>query len=300
MEQIIYEMSPEAIENMILSQGIPLISDYNELLRTNLFRNIEIFSNNFLSDHVKVLKNYRWSIDPLHQWSRQWEYPFTYSYIRHFISSNNKSMYSNEKFNILDAGSGCTFFPYYISYKHSNCKIYCCDNDYSLVPLFAGINNNMENTEIEFNNYDLVNPCYKDDFFDIIYCISVLEHIPNYEEVIKQFKRIIKPNGIIIITFDISLDGKSEITIEKAQDLLDKMDSIFGTRKNNRYQKIQTIINRPDILTTKWARTFNENSLPWKLTWKSFLISILNLNLPKKPFFQLNSIICYMEKYLEV
>lgn len=42
---------------------------------------------------------------------------------------------------------------------------------------------------------------FKEIFFDIIVCSEVLEHIPQYEEVIGNIERCIKAGGLIIITF---------------------------------------------------------------------------------------------------
>jgi len=44
----------------------------------------------------------------------------------------------------------------------------------------------------------------KDSSFDAIMCIEVLEHIPHPAESIKEFSRIIKPNGYLIITAPVS------------------------------------------------------------------------------------------------
>jgi ubiquinone/menaquinone biosynthesis C-methylase UbiE len=43
---------------------------------------------------------------------------------------------------------------------------------------------------------------YPDNHFDIIFSICVIEHIPNYEEVLQECLRILKPGGRIIFTVD--------------------------------------------------------------------------------------------------
>ena len=40
----------------------------------------------------------------------------------------------------------------------------------------------------------------KDETFDAILCTEVLEHIPYPEKTLKEFSRLLKPNGILILT----------------------------------------------------------------------------------------------------
>ena len=44
----------------------------------------------------------------------------------------------------------------------------------------------------------------KDSSFDAVMCIEVLEHIPHPIEAIKEFSRIIKPNGYLVMTAPVS------------------------------------------------------------------------------------------------
>ena len=71
---------------------------------------MEAFSNRFTSIKrgYSAGYKYRWVIDPLYHWSRQWEYPFVYEKIKSLASKN-------PDLAILDAGSGFTFFPFYLA-----------------------------------------------------------------------------------------------------------------------------------------------------------------------------------------
>lgn len=40
-----------------------------------------------------------------------------------------------------------------------------------------------------------------DNFFDIIVCTETIEHIDDYRAVLKEFKRLLKPGGILTLTF---------------------------------------------------------------------------------------------------
>lgn len=63
----------------VLPDGIPLTHDYIKLIESDTFNAIEQYSNHFLSVNKSILKSYmrKWVDDPLHQWSRQWEYPLS-------------------------------------------------------------------------------------------------------------------------------------------------------------------------------------------------------------------------------
>ncbi|MGH8743753.1 MAG: hypothetical protein ACREUY_05680, partial [Burkholderiales bacterium] len=100
---------------------MPKIPDYQRLLQSGLFKSMESFSEDFVRSQSAYLKDYRrkWVADPLHQWSRQWEYPFVFSRISEYARN------AEPRLNILDAGSGVTFFPFFLSSRFSHAAISC-------------------------------------------------------------------------------------------------------------------------------------------------------------------------------
>ncbi len=48
---------------------------------------------------------------------------------------------------------------------------------------------------------DILKTGYTNNFFDVIICTEVLEHITKFKLVLKEFKRILRPGGLLIITF---------------------------------------------------------------------------------------------------
>jgi ubiquinone/menaquinone biosynthesis C-methylase UbiE len=60
----------------------------------------------------------------------------------------------------------------------------------------------MKRGKIEFIPGDLTNTDFPDNFFDIITCISVVEHGVNEEKYFKEMHRILKKGGLLITSTD--------------------------------------------------------------------------------------------------
>jgi ubiquinone/menaquinone biosynthesis C-methylase UbiE len=44
---------------------------------------------------------------------------------------------------------------------------------------------------------------YPDDSFDVVICLEVLEHVPHPAKAIREFQRVLRPNGTLIVTVPI-------------------------------------------------------------------------------------------------
>lgn len=236
--------------------GIPTENDYQAVLDSEEFRDLEQFSSHFLAITGKSFREYgrRWVHDPLHQWSRQWEYPFVLSYLVPGLERGGAK-------RVLDAGSGATFFPYYLQSRYTGVEISCCDQDQSLERLFQKINHSSD-SRVDFVAADLRDTPYDADRFDMAYCISVLEHTECYPEIIAELDRIIKPGGTLIITIDVSLNGGRDISPAGAADLMAVLSTRFNTPEELPAD-LGGLLATPDIFTTLSARKLDKNLLPW-------------------------------------
>lgn len=243
--------------NAALADGIPTSRLYMEVLESELFREMEAFSDEFLSDSRRFLQGYmkKWVNDPLHQWSRQWEYPFVYKKLKQFSDAG-------EKFDVLDAGAGIGFFPYYIDKQFPSANIYCCDYEPLLPAIYEQLNAR-HHARVEFLNNDLKALSYGAESFDVVYCISVLEHTDNYPLIIDEFYRVLKPGGMLVVTFDISLDGARDISIDRASVLLGLLEARFEGASGH-IETLNSHLSGPDVFTTLTARDMNPGLLPWK------------------------------------
>ena len=110
-----------------------------------------------------------------------------------FINQNLK-LGINNKMRILDAGCG---YGIYVQ----KCSAYA--SEVIGIDIFKE-HLNIAKARKKDNTYFILNTAehlaFKDDSFDAIICIETLEHIPSDEKAVKEFSRILKTGGILIIT----------------------------------------------------------------------------------------------------
>lgn len=156
-------------------------------------------------------------------WSRAWEYPWAIE----------ASCLDNKTLKVLDAGGGGTSFIDYIAGMGNECFVIdpSLDHDQSFdwnsekgvhrnirSVLFSFIlralqirrawtlPNNNRNGRVKYFPYSAQDTKFPDEYFDRIFCLSVMEHIPEeiWPACIKEFERILKPGGRLILTLDMS------------------------------------------------------------------------------------------------
>jgi SAM-dependent methyltransferase len=165
-------------------------NDYSLLGDT--FKKASEFQQDFLKDNK--LSDYSWSSNPLHQWSRYFEYPF----IINAIDSINK-----KNLSILDYGAGKTFLPFFLLQKKHD--VICYDVvDYS---------DYYENTPIGFTKSLKT----IDKKIDVAYSVSVLEHTEDPVAEISNIYNLLADDGIFIMTFDVDCRGDLSISLDNLQ-----------------------------------------------------------------------------------
>ena len=255
---------------MEMRRGIPLISDLLALQGQEMYgRHVE-FNRSFLKAHGPAIRRYgrQWGTDPFQLWSRRWEYPFAVQCILDFAAGSPAVPP-----RILDAGSGVTYFPYFLSHLIAGAKVTCCDSNPKYAGIFAEINRDRsaagQGGNIEFVQAMLQSLPFAPASRDVIACISVLEHTTNYGEILAEFARVLCPGGLLVLTFDLSLDGKFELSRQKAADLITTLGRHFvcpdGTAPVGRFLKeLDRIDETEAILSTDYIRNTQPGLLPWK------------------------------------
>lgn len=246
---------------MQMRSGIPSVVDLDQLLATDTYRAYTGYNADFLKKHGPALAKYgrHWGQDPFGLWSRRWEYPFVGQAILNFASAQQAT-----GLNVLDAGSGVTFFDYLLCDRLPDGKVTCVDYDKSYHQIFADVNANVPNARVQFVEASLQNLPNKDGEFDSLACLSVLEHTDNYAQIVKEFARVVRTGGQLVLTFDLSLDGKFPLSKAQASDLLAHVAEHFTIPGVDPQAELNKMDSPDGLLTTDYVKATKPELLPWK------------------------------------
>jgi SAM-dependent methyltransferase len=257
---------------MRLRTGVPLITELEALKQSDEYRDHLDFNQKFLARHAAALKKYgkHWGMDPFKLWSRRWEYPFAAGRLLDFCHFR----IGDAPIKILDAGSGVTYFPYFICDKIPRAQFICCDYDPSYQQMFNEINRVEPQptppapARVTFLQAMLQKLPVESESLDAICCISVLEHTNNYGEIIDEFSRVLKPGGAFVLTFDLSLDGRFTLPKKTAAELLEKLKTKFNPPDDVDLMAELDRMHDVGVLTTNYVRRMEPEFLPWSVPVK--------------------------------
>lgn len=108
-----------------------------------------------------------------------------------------KESKSKNREKILDVGSASGWFISEISKKFPESKCFGIDI-YDKGISYA----KKKYPQIEFKVADAHSIPYKDNFFNVVICTEVLEHVDDPWQVVMEIKRVLKRNGVAIIELD--------------------------------------------------------------------------------------------------
>lgn len=122
---------------------------------------------------------------------------------------------------VLDAGSGPNY-PFQYELAENGCNVYSVD----INPDIMNGKKHPNVTHIVASIDDMPIP---DGSIDTVYCISVLEHLPydTVKKVLQEFYRVLKPGGRLVLTLDITMDGRYSC--------IRKPEQLFGIAEGFKY-----------------------------------------------------------------
>jgi len=240
-----------------LPHGYPPAELYARLGHDALHAALRRFDDEFLGANREALRDYaaHWVADPLQHWSRRWEYPYVFERL---AAWSERRASGAAGLRILDAGCGLTFFPHYLTSALPVDEIDCCDRD----PAMERDARRLQppaSARVHYGTQDLARLGYGDAVFDCIYCISVLEHTTERGRIADEFQRTLRPGGLLVVTIDVSLDGRAEIPRQEAGRLMEELE--------RRFQPLEPFVAGvadpgPAVLTTRNVGRYEPSLVP--------------------------------------
>jgi SAM-dependent methyltransferase len=177
-----------------------------------------------------------------------------------------------DRIEILDAGSGFGQYSYYLSKKNKEWKITGVDVKEEQV----------EDCNVFFKKIGLSNASFsvedltkfrKENAFDLILSVDVMEHILEDIEVFKNFHTSLKPGGIVLISTP-SDQGGSDVHEHDHESFIDE-----HVRDGYNIEEIQEKLKIAGFSKTKARYDYGT---PGKISWKlSMKYPIILLNVSK-------------------
>lgn len=111
---------------------------------------------------------------------------------------------------VLDAGCGEGNVAFYLSERHSlkASGIDLLDFNINAARKSAA---HKQDTQIDFQVGSYMKLPYQDDTFDGVYTMETLVHAPDYRQALKEFHRVLKPGGKLVL-FEYSITPENEVT----------------------------------------------------------------------------------------
>ena len=236
------------------------MADYALLVASPQLSEMKAFSTAFQARYDDLVSG-----DPLDQWSRRWEYPFALEAVREHVGRAG-----GRRCRVLDAGSGFTFFPFLLS-EQLEAVVTCVDTSPALEWAFqraAG-----DGYSVEFRLGDVTSPGESpDSSFDVVVCVSVLEHVRAgaRDRVLRELHRLLRPGGLLVLTFDVGVDGDYEIPLRDAEALLANVAGAFPGSPVPGLGELADAV-RGDVLTSRRVAAKE----PWRMPWSNRLNATL-------------------------
>jgi 2-polyprenyl-3-methyl-5-hydroxy-6-metoxy-1,4-benzoquinol methylase len=205
------------INNPFERSGLAALSDLQTPAWREVFSTLEGEQKDFLSkQHLFRSPDYKWPLDALHNWSRVWEYPYVYQHLKRYRQEHSGNLLPT----VADIGSGVTFFPF--SVARLGFDVVCADLDPVCRADFDRAETIVKQDpgKVGFRLIETSSLPFGDSECDIVYCISVLEHIEDFENTIHEISRILKNDGLLYLTIDLDLQGNSQIGVVRYRSLV--------------------------------------------------------------------------------
>ncbi|NUM50705.1 MAG: class I SAM-dependent methyltransferase [Flavobacteriales bacterium] len=97
---------------------------------------------------------------------------------------------------VLDIACGTGFGSYLLS-KATKSEVIGGDLSHEAIGL---CNSKWKNSNLYFQNIDGANLSFADNYFDVVVSFETIEHTAEFNKMISEFKRVLKPNGFVFLS----------------------------------------------------------------------------------------------------
>jgi len=167
------------------------------------------FKNRYLGSvlseaNTKVMNAYGWGVQfrknsSINLFVKFFGVPHLGARMRNRILENIIDKRNHKNSTLFDAGCGIGLTSMYLSNKFN--KIYAVDVEEQKIKEAKIIAKNNHIKNIEFGKVDVLKDTITSKTFDFVICFEVLEHVDNEEEFIYKLSKLVKKNGIMILSF---------------------------------------------------------------------------------------------------
>lgn len=245
----------------MLTSGIPGREQYAKVADEAAFTALYDYSRRFGASHAaggrsSALYGLKWVADPFLQWSRRWEYVYVLQRLQAWRQADPGPA------DIVDAGSGFTFFPFYLQSIDPECRIMCFDND----PTVGNAMREIADAPVpSFHLEDLEDLSQDDATVDAVYSVSVIEHTANPKRVVDEVRRVLKPGGLFVCTFDVAFEPSSQMSVARVRDLLQHLSRGFESDVEQPAAELDALREgSSSTVTTDWIAQVARDTLPWR------------------------------------
>lgn len=137
-----------------------------------------------------------------------------------FVKSRLKTFGNRKLANVLNLGTGEGDYDHMISSSVE--KLVSCDINPKDVNFAQQLNKDIVN--IDYRVEDALNLSFKNDSFDLIISVDVMEHVGDPEQMIKEIGRVLKSNGLVFLTYP-------QLNYPFTYDPFNRLFSFFGVQR---------------------------------------------------------------------
>jgi ubiquinone/menaquinone biosynthesis C-methylase UbiE len=158
----------------------------------NQFKIIGI-SFRFLSNFFATAsKNFKMNKTDYNKIAETYNKRYSTNYLPGIEAKLNQLISLNKYKNILEAGSGTG--RWISSFDENTLNTFGLDYSYEMIKISKNSKSNLK-----VINADADYIPFKDNFFDLIFCVNAIHHFPDKELFIKESKRVLSGNGMIAV-----------------------------------------------------------------------------------------------------